>query len=146
MVICKRVSQIVYLEKRLTELKESFDALHGKKREYDKEARILIGTCQKLGVGFNQPRINTLLLAADFEAYFIQTLGRSMRTPEVKPIIFDIVDKNSLLQKHWKTRAKVYIEHGGKIKGLQWENLEEKNIGTQSLLQKNKKDLPKPIL
>ena len=140
MVICKRVSQIKYLEDRLKELGESVDALYANKKKFDRGARILIGTGQKLGVGFDHPRVNALVLAADFEAYFIQTLGRSMRTPEVEPIIFDLVDKNGLLNKHWKTRERVYKEHGGEISGLGWEDLAERDLPARAGKKKEKKE------
>jgi superfamily II DNA or RNA helicase len=125
MIICKRVNQIKYLHQKLQELNESVDAIYANKKKYNREARILIGTGQKMGVGFDHPRVNALILAGDFEAYFIQTLGRSVRTPEVEPIIFDIVDKNRVLERHWQTRQKVYKEHGGIIKKLKWETLED---------------------
>jgi hypothetical protein len=38
-----------------------------------------------------------------------------MRTKKVEPIIFDLVDSNSILEKHFLTRKKVYKEAGGKI-------------------------------
>ncbi len=144
MVICKRLHQVDALYDLLKSAGESVDKLTGKKKTYDPEARILIGTGQKMGVGFNQPRVNALVLAADFEAYFIQTLGRSMRTPEVEPLIFDIVDQNSSLKKHWKTREKVYREHGGEIKGLDWGTLEEAEIKEET--RGRKKQEPRAIL
>jgi len=146
MVICKRVSQIKYLEKRLKDLGESVDALYANKKKYDRDARILIGTGQKMGVGFDHPRVNALVLAADFEAYFIQTLGRSMRTPEVEPLIFDMVDKNPLLNRHWKTREKVYKEHGGGIAGLRWEDLSEQEAPRKTRGVREKKKDPTSIL
>ena len=39
-----------------------------------------------------------------------------MRTEQVVPIIFDIVDKNPILDRHYKVRRATYLEHGGKIK------------------------------
>lgn len=122
-VICKRVSQIKYLEQRLLEENENISALYGNRKKYDKTSRIIIGTIQKLGTGFDNPRTNALLLATDIESYFIQTLGRSMRTPTVEPIIFDIVDKFPRLNKHWLTRKDVYLSHGGEISLLDWSSL-----------------------
>lgn len=118
LVLVKRISQGEYLLKKLQEENESVTSLLGNNQEFDKNARVLIGTSNKIGVGFDHPRLDTLLLAADIEEYFIQYLGRVFRTKDVEPIILDLVDENSILEKHWKTRKKVYEKHGGKIKHL----------------------------
>ena len=75
-----------------------------------------MATVQKAGVGFDHPRLNSLILASDVEEYFIQYLGRVMRTEKVEPFIFDLVDDNPILKKHYYTRRKIYLEHGGIIK------------------------------
>jgi len=118
LVLVKRISQGDYLLKKLQEEGESVTSLLGNNQEFDRNARVLIGTSNKIGVGFDHPRLDTLLLAADIEEYFIQYLGRVFRTKDVEPIILDLVDENSILEKHWKTRKKVYEKHGGKIKHL----------------------------
>ena len=119
LVLVKRISQGNYLVKKLQKEGESVTSLLGNNQEFDKNARILIGTSNKIGVGFDHPRLDTLLLAADIEEYFIQYLGRVFRTKDVEPIILDLVDDNSILEKHWKTRKKVYEKHSGKIKNLE---------------------------
>lgn len=116
LILCKRISQAKYLIQRLNEEKELVTSLVGTEQEYDPSARILVGTSSKCSVGFDHPRLNTLLLAVDLEQYFIQVLGRVFRTPEVEPVIFDLVDTNSVLTKHFKSRCATYIEHGGDIK------------------------------
>lgn len=116
LVLCKRVSQANYFVKRLTELGEDVTSLIGSQQEYEQTSRILIGTSSKVGVGFDHPRLNTLLLASDLEQYFVQYLGRVFRTEEGEPYIFDIVDNYSLLQKHFRTRNSVYVKHGGTVK------------------------------
>ena len=50
------------------------------------------------------------------QSYFVQVLGRVMRTQEGEPIVIDIVDKNPILERHYTVRRAVYLEHGGKIK------------------------------
>ena len=88
---------------------------------YTQSSRILVGTTGKCSTGFDHPRLNTLLLASDVEAYYQQVLGRCMRTKEGIPIIFDLVDNNSILDKHWRTRRAIYLEHGGIIKDFKKE-------------------------
>jgi len=116
MVLTKRVSQGYYLERRLLELGESVTTLLESKQEYDREARILIGTVSKIGTGFSHSKLDTLLLASDVDAYFTQYLGRVFRREEGVPVIFDLIDSNPTLEKHYRNREAVYKKHGGVIK------------------------------
>jgi hypothetical protein len=117
-VLCKRVVQAEYLEGRLKDEGEDVTSLIGKNQEYEQKSRILIGTVGKTGVGFDHPRLNALILASDVEQYFIQYLGRVFRTEDGEPLIFDLVDNFALLEKHFKTRVGVYVEHGGVVKNF----------------------------
>jgi superfamily II DNA or RNA helicase len=116
LVLCKRVIQGNYLVKRLQEEGEDVTSLIGKQQEFDHDSRILVGINSKTGTGFDHPRLDAMILASDVQAYFIQYLGRCMRTEDVIPIVFDIVDKNPILDLHYKVRRATYLEHGGKIK------------------------------
>lgn len=115
LVLTKRVSQGEYLLKRLEEEGESVTSLLGSNQEYNLSSRILIGTSSKIGVGFDHAKLDALLLAGDVEQYFVQYLGRVFRTKEVKPIIFDLVDDYTILNKHFNTRRKIYQDHGGEV-------------------------------
>lgn len=121
LILCKRVEQATYLYNRLEEEKEDVTSLIGNKQEYEQKSRILVGTVQKTGVGFDHPKLNSLILASDVEQYFVQYLGRVFRCKETEPIIFDLLDKFPLLFKHYKTRQSVYLEHGGIIKDFRKE-------------------------
>jgi superfamily II DNA or RNA helicase len=116
LVLVKRVDQGKYLYKKLKEENESVDSIVGTTKPFDKEARILIATGQKCGTGFDHPKMNSLLLAADIQEYFIQYLGRVFRKEDDVPIIFDLVDNNPILKRHFATRKGVYLEHGGRFK------------------------------
>jgi superfamily II DNA or RNA helicase len=122
LVLVKRVAQGEYLLKTLQSLGESVTNLIGSNQKFEKSARILVGTCQKVGVGFDHATMDTLILAADIEEYFIQYLGRVFRTKDVKPIIFDLIDDNSVLSKHFNTRQTIYREHGGDIKEFNFKD------------------------
>lgn len=117
LILCKRVAQSKHLVQRLTELNEDVTSLIGKEQEYEHSSRILVGTTGKCSVGFDHPRLNTLLLATDIKSYFIQVLGRIFRTrnTDTIPLVIDIVDKNPILYQHFKVRQSVYNKHGGKI-------------------------------
>jgi superfamily II DNA or RNA helicase len=115
LVLVKRVSQGRYLIKRLEEKGISVTNLIGSNQEFESSARVLIGTCQKVGTGFDHPKLDTLILAADIQEYFIQYLGRIFRVKDSKPLVFDLVDSNGILRKHYATRERVYREHGGMV-------------------------------
>ena len=116
LVLVKRVSQGEYLIGKLEERGISVTNLIGSNQEFESSARVLIGTCQKVGTGFDHPKLNTLILAADIQEYFIQYLGRIFRVRDSEPVVFDLVDSNGILRKHFMTRQRVYREHGGVIK------------------------------
>ena len=117
LILCKRISQAEYLLSKLQVLGEPTTSLLGGRTEYDKNARIMVATVQKCGVGFDFSKLDTLILATDVKEYFVQYLGRIMRHPEgVEPLVFDIVDDNPILKRHFNVRKKVYLEAGGIIK------------------------------
>jgi len=116
LVLCKRIAHATILEKMLTDENIDVTSLVGVKRTFDTNARVLVATVQKAGVGFDHPKLNALIIAADVEQYFIQYLGRVFRTEYGEPIIFDIVDNFATLKRHYSTRANVYRKHGGTIK------------------------------
>jgi superfamily II DNA or RNA helicase len=118
LVLCKRVNQANYLVQRLEEEGQDVTSLIGSNQEYEQKSRILVGTVQKCGTGFDHPRLNSLILASDVEQYFVQYLGRIFRTQEGEPTIFDLVDDFPILLKHFRTRNAVYVEHGGICKSF----------------------------
>ena len=118
MIMIKRISQGEYLLDKLIELGESVTHMFGDTQEYDVDARILIGMISKVGVGFDHPNLDAMLLAIDAEAYYIQYLGRVLFRTKKEPLIIDMVDNFSTLNKHYKERAKIYKQTGGKIKQL----------------------------
>ena len=115
LVLTKRVEQGKLLMNKLKELDEDVTSLLGEQQDYNRESRILVGTTSKCGTGFDHPKLDTLILAADIDAYFIQVLGRIFRRKDTVPIVFDLVDNNGVLIKHFKNRKEVYNKIGGKI-------------------------------
>ncbi len=116
LILCKRVEQGKWIVNRLKEEGEDVTSLIGKQQTYEQTSRILVGTTGKCSTGFDHPRLDTLLLATDVQAYFVQVLGRIFRTQTGIPMVIDIIDKNSILKNHFNVRKAVYFEHGGQIK------------------------------
>jgi len=120
LVIVKRISHGEYLYNKLLSKKENVELICGLKHDFDKACRVLIGTIGKIGTGFDFEKLDTLLLAADTVEYYIQLIGRIMRTQDKQhfPIIFDLVDDNVILKNHFDKRCDVYRQHGGTIREL----------------------------
>ena len=118
LVLVKRIMHATLLKEMLTLRGIECELLVGNITEYDRNARIIIGTVSKVGVGYDNPNIDALFVAADIKAYFIQSLGRCMRKQETKPIVIDLIDCDGNLCAHYKAREAVYKKHGGNIKKL----------------------------
>jgi superfamily II DNA or RNA helicase len=118
LILVKRVKQGHLLVSLIQEAGVSVTSLLGSSQEFDAESRVLVGTTQKVGVGFDHPKLDALILACDIEDYFIQYLARVFRRPDSTPMIFDLLDDNPILKKHFRTREKVSLEHGGCARSL----------------------------
>ena len=115
LVLTKRVEGANILFKKLKDMNEHVDTYIESQTEFDKNCRILIGTTSKVGVGFDHDKLDALILASDLEEYFIQYLGRVFRRHDTIPIVFDLVDNNPVLKRHFATRKSTYMEAGGRI-------------------------------
>jgi superfamily II DNA or RNA helicase len=86
-------------------------------RDYAQDAQVLIATSQLLSVGFNNPRLDTLIFATPMQSV-VQPVGRVIRQhPNKKPpLVVDFVEASSngarILA---KSRAKKYREKGWKL-------------------------------
>jgi superfamily II DNA or RNA helicase len=79
-------------------------------REAAIEAQVIVATVQLLSVGFNQPRLDTLVMATPVQS-FDQAIGRVTRIhPDKKPpIVVDLVDSGSKIGKVFSlSRLKKY--------------------------------------
>jgi len=115
LILCKRVEQAKYIAKALEEEKENVSLMVEDTNDFDQNSRVIVASIQKCGVGFSHDILDSLILASDVEEYFIQYLARVMRTEEVKPFVFDLVDNNKSLKRHFTERKKVYQKAGGVI-------------------------------
>jgi superfamily II DNA or RNA helicase len=120
LVLCKRVEQARWIAEHITEReeKETVSVMTEDTNHFDEHARIIVASIQKCGVGFSHDILDALVMASDVEEYFIQYLARVMRTEEVKPIVFDIVDNHPTLKRHFRTRKAVYEHAGGSIRNF----------------------------
>jgi len=113
LLLTKRIEQGKILSEMLNMAGIEHDCLFGVEKYIESDKHVLIGTTGKCGVGFDAPKLNTLVLCNDMVNYYIQMLGRVMRQKDADAWVFDLVDENSILKKHYYERCKVYKEHGG---------------------------------
>lgn len=135
LVLCKRVAHADYLYKTLKALGDDAEILTSTKKKYNYNCRVLLTTYSKSGVGFDNPRLNMLIIAASVKEMFVQYLGRVFRGGDTPPIVVDLVDKTpSTLQAHWNERRRYYVEVGcervNKLDVSQLETVEMK-VGTE---------------
>lgn len=119
MILTKRVElHGELLLQMLRQAGESVDLFAGTSRTYDRDTRILIATYSKAGVGFDNPKLDMLIVAGDVEEMFEQYLGRVFRRLDTIPIIIDMVDIFHVFEKHFQTRMLTYLQSGGEIKSF----------------------------
>lgn len=118
LLLTKRIDQANMLAQLLDEAEIDHDKLYGVHTYIKSDKRVLIGTTGKCGVGFDAPKLDTLVVCCDMVNYYIQMLGRVMRNKSNKAWVFDLVDNHPTLLKHYYERAKVYKENGGTIERL----------------------------
>lgn len=137
MILCKLKSQCDILAKKLIEIGESVTVMKGSDKGYDKTARILISTTSKLGVGFDDPRLTSLILAMDL-VEVEQYAGRVRESAGKDKKIFDFVDSgdfNCLC--HWRQRRKWYLSRNGTIITVKKDAEEEKEPVRKRFAPKN---------
>jgi superfamily II DNA or RNA helicase len=124
LILCKRKDQSQILLQKLRNHKEDVDIFIESSRVFRTEARILISTYSKSGVGFDHPKLDALIVAGDVLESFDQYLFRVFRRDDVMPMVFDLIDKNFVLKNHfygtWKKpgRTAIYRDVGGEIRNF----------------------------
>ena len=97
--------------------KENTEIRNRLKKVSDKETLILIATGQKIGEGFDFPRLDTLMLAApvSFDGILEQYLGRLGRNyPDKKEVVvYDYVDSHiGMFERMYSKRLRAYKDIG----------------------------------
>lgn len=116
LILCKYKSQCNYIYDNLKPFETNTELFIGTSEDFDTSCRVLVSTFSKVGVGFDFPKLDALIIASDVEAQIIQYYGRVFRRDNIIPIIFDFIDSNGSLYKHWRTRQDIYLKAGGLTK------------------------------
>ena len=115
LLLTKRKNHCKMLSAWLTELGVSVTIMIGSTKKYDKTARVLLSTYSKLGVGFDDTRLNMLIVACSVTEVE-QYAGRLRDGKGKKRVIIDLVDDDPNCLKHWGDRRTWYISRNGKIR------------------------------
>lgn len=115
LVLTKRKTHCDILAKELKKLGITNTVMTGTTKKYDKTARVLLSTYSKLGVGFDDGRLNMLIVACSVKQVE-QYAGRLRDSAGKKRVVIDLVDSDPNCQSHWSERRKWYISRNGDIK------------------------------
>ncbi len=115
LILSERRNHCEYLNERISQFVTSGVYLGGMKsesRNISKNCRVIVGTYQASGEGFDVPELDTLIMAtpkSDVE----QAVGRILRQKnENDPIVIDLFDAFSIFQGQYQKRKKYYISAG----------------------------------
>ena len=89
----------------------------------DSETLVLVATGQKIGEGFNFPRLDTLMLASPikFEGRLVQYVGRLNRaySGKTEVMVYDYVDPHiSFFDRQYRSRLAAYKKLGYKVMSM----------------------------
>jgi superfamily II DNA or RNA helicase len=116
LILCKRKSHASILLSGLKKYNLNVDCYMGSQRYVNYNSQILVATYSKGGVGFDHPKLDMLIVAADVKENYIQYIGRILRKDYNFPIVIDLVDSFKPLQNHSKSRNTIAENIGGEIK------------------------------
>jgi len=115
LVLVKLKEHALVLKQMLQQIGEDVDVFMDNIKQVNYSCRVLIATFSKGGVGFDHPKLDMLIGAADVEENFMQYLGRVFRRDDIQPIYVDLKDNMSRLATHSKTRINICEEVGGQV-------------------------------
>lgn len=129
LVLSERVAHVNLLYRslapHLTKMGVSLGMMVGStpeaQRKKAQEARVIVATVQLLAVGFNNPKLDTLVLATPIQSALYQAVGRILRVLSGKknPVVVDLYESvSSVSRKLALSRKKKYLMKGWTVKNL----------------------------
>ena len=138
LVLTKRKSHCKLIGLLLQQYSIKSTIMTGTDTEYDKSVSVLLSTYSKLGVGFDDSRLNLLIVACSVTE-IEQYAGRLRDGKNKNRIIIDMVDDDYNCLHHWKKRQEWYNSRCGIIKNLKLEN-----ENTEGTIEQNNQHLVEP--
>lgn len=132
LVLCKRLVQVGILVEMLQQFlpdSHMVDRFTGKEKTFCYDSDVLVSSYSKSGVGFDFPKLDTLVIASDVESFIAQYHGRIFRRRDVNPLVVDIVDDFHVFRRHWNTRRKYYESCSARVEyqEMRWKSQEERD-------------------
>lgn len=115
LVLVKRKDHAMTLQREMKAIGIDVDVFFGTAKVVNYDCRVLIATYSKGGVGFDHPKLDMLITAADVEENFMQYLGRIFRRDDNSPIYIDMIDELQTIKKHSSTRIRICKEVGAAV-------------------------------
>jgi len=146
MVLCARKAQIKLLESLCTENNITVTTYYeSMKAPKNPDARVLIGTTSKLGVGFDDTSRSAILLACDVanQENIEQFTGRVVHRTKDTPLIIDFVHNFNSLRRHWSTRKSFYENQGMDIDYIDFPAKNQPRARVSLMKKPIKKDIAK---
>lgn len=114
LILSKRKEQCQALYDEIVPFVKDTLAYMGTIQTIPDNCRVLIGIVSKCGVGMDKD-LDTLIMGCDSVSYYEQYIGRVFRSDKTRAWIFDLVDENIILEKHYEQRRLVYENSGATI-------------------------------
>jgi hypothetical protein len=132
--IKNKILQLVHLRdqlentaKILEEREIPFSSFYGKAKSYS-DAPIVLGTYKKMSTGFDEElacpdfcgiKFNRLINGSSLKDHLTleQSVGRVFRISD--PIVYDLVDKHNIFERHWSERKRWYTSKGAEIEDFE---------------------------
>nr|QBK87040.1 MAG: A18-like helicase [Marseillevirus LCMAC103] len=108
LVLCNRLRQAREVFRLVDARGDSVDLFIAGAKTYDESARVLVAGIKKAGVGFDNERFTMLILPSDVRD--VRQLEGRIRTDD--NVIYDFVDANRTLAKHYAERKAWYSLRG----------------------------------
>jgi superfamily II DNA or RNA helicase len=118
LVLVKRKEHAAVLRNILASKGEDVDVFTGDSKECNYSCRVLVATYSKGGTGFDHPKLDLLIGAADVLENFMQYIGRIFRRDDVSAIYIDLIDEMATIKKHSMERIKICKELGAEAKSF----------------------------
>lgn len=151
LIMTKHIAHVNILKKLLEEAGETVTKMCSSESSYDTTARVLIGTYSKLGVGFDDSRLDMMISCISVKE--IEQFAGRLRDHGRQRIVVDIVDDFSVLHAHYKGRKRWYESRNGRIihanKDIgfrKWTNVSTDTKHTNSKTEQPRKRLASKIV
>ncbi len=133
MILCNRKIQSNGIYNLLIENNQDAELFIESKKTCNKNVRIIVSSFKKAGTGFNNERLDFLIISSDTK----DARQYEGRIRKQNSILYHIVDDYRSLHNHYKECEKFYVEKGATIHKINKYHILSRKYGSQYLLLKH---------